>query len=110
MRGLMRSHQGWRTSAKAVIGRLDGAAPNHLSRNWRPLNARQQQYFRDFVIDNYVHPPDYWTTTQGQFDLHGLAAERLSSDRRHYVPWLDSVRRIAGLAVLEIGCGTGSST
>ena len=35
---------------------------------------------------------------------------RLEQDRCNIVPWLDSVRPLAGSRVLEVGCGTGAST
>jgi S-adenosylmethionine-dependent methyltransferase len=35
---------------------------------------------------------------------------RLAEDRARTVPWLDAMRSLRGAAVLEIGCGTGSST
>lgn len=36
--------------------------------------------------------------------------DRLENFRNKLIPWLDSIRRIKGLRVLEIGCGPGSST
>jgi predicted O-methyltransferase YrrM len=35
---------------------------------------------------------------------------RLADDRRHVVPWIDAVLPLDGARILEIGCGTGSST
>ena len=34
---------------------------------------------------------------------------RLIYDRHEYVPWLNELRRLDGVRVFEIGCGTGSS-
>ncbi len=47
------------------------------------------------------------------FYRHDLAAHlylRLDSDRRFVVPWLNAARPLRGMHILEIGCGTGSST
>jgi 2-polyprenyl-3-methyl-5-hydroxy-6-metoxy-1,4-benzoquinol methylase len=35
---------------------------------------------------------------------------RLESDRRIVIPWLNATRPLDGLRVLDVGCGTGSST
>lgn len=43
-------------------------------------------------------------------DLQAHLIGRLESDRREIVPWLESVAPLANLRILEIGCGTGSST
>jgi S-adenosylmethionine-dependent methyltransferase len=34
----------------------------------------------------------------------------LDADRRYRIPWLDRARPLSGCKVLEVGCGTGSST
>lgn len=43
-------------------------------------------------------------------DLLDHTSKRLSSDRRFIVPWLDHARPLKNQTILEIGCGTGSST
>ena len=43
-------------------------------------------------------------------DLRAHVRERLESDRRLVVPWLDDAKPLHGQQILEIGCGTGSST
>ncbi|HWB11115.1 MAG TPA: class I SAM-dependent methyltransferase [Pirellulales bacterium] len=43
-------------------------------------------------------------------DLMNHLYRRLDEDRRSVIPWLDAARPLAGASVLEIGCGTGSST
>lgn len=43
-------------------------------------------------------------------DLRAHLHERLDTDRRTVVPWLDRARRLRNMRILEIGCGTGSST
>ena len=36
--------------------------------------------------------------------------QRLENDRREIIPWLDSCKFLNGQKILEIGCGTGSSS
>lgn len=55
-------------------------------------------------------PAGYLETDWGKNDLANHLRKRLEMDRTIIVPWLDGVRRLDGLEVLEIGCGTGSST
>lgn len=43
-------------------------------------------------------------------DLHDHLRGRLDSDRRMIVPWLDHAKPLPDTLILEIGCGTGSST
>ena len=43
-------------------------------------------------------------------DLNAHLYTRLESDRRFVIPWLNSARPLNGMRVLEIGCGTGSSS
>ena len=43
-------------------------------------------------------------------DVREHLVRRLESDRRSIVPWLDAAGPLRGARVLEIGCGTGSST
>jgi len=43
-------------------------------------------------------------------DVREHLVRRLESDRRSIIPWLDAARPLRGARVLEIGCGTGSST
>jgi S-adenosylmethionine-dependent methyltransferase len=49
-------------------------------------------------------------TSQDREDFETHRVRRLEMDRQVFVPWLDAVRRLEGARVLEIGCGTGSST
>jgi 2-polyprenyl-3-methyl-5-hydroxy-6-metoxy-1,4-benzoquinol methylase len=46
----------------------------------------------------------------GAWDLENYVFRRLEWDRAQCVPWLSSAFRLPGARVLEIGCGTGSST
>ena len=43
-------------------------------------------------------------------DLRDNVSQRLESDREKVVPWTDAAMPLQGKRILEIGCGTGSST
>ena len=52
----------------------------------------------------------FFASEAGQADLHNHLSARLEGFRRKVVPWLNEVRPLKGSRILEIGCGTGSST
>ncbi|MGH9643175.1 MAG: class I SAM-dependent methyltransferase [Terriglobales bacterium] len=45
-----------------------------------------------------------------QADLENESIGRCEYDRRIVIPWLNDVRPLDGLKILEVGCGTGAST
>ncbi len=52
----------------------------------------------------------YLATAEGKADFADHAAGRLLQFRTWIVPWLDSLFKLDGAKILEIGCGTGAST
>ena len=58
----------------------------------------------------FSNPPGYTASPQGQADLHQHLTGRISQDRVEFVPWLKSILPLKGAKILEVGCGTGSST
>jgi SAM-dependent methyltransferase len=68
--------------------------------------------------DRIIAPPDMracWTTPawnafSGDDALQTTMESRLQRDRNEIVPWLQKTRALAGSHILEVGCGTGSST
>ena len=65
--------------------------------------ALRSHYFSGF-------PPGYLDTEAGRKDWQDHLRLRLQGTREIIIPWLASVRPLAGARILEIGCGTGSST
>lgn len=59
--------------------------------------------------DGWFHPA-YLSTAQGQNDLWDHLYRRLDNFRKTVIPWLMNARSLHRSRVLEIGCGTGSST
>jgi S-adenosylmethionine-dependent methyltransferase len=87
----------------------------HLSRRLRvrqrPLSpsgkerlvaALAKYYFRD--------SPDFLKTQAGKKDLDDHVIGRTYADRRTIVPWLETLFCLDGAKIIEIGCGTCSST
>ena len=97
-------------STKAIDQRL-------LSRQLQ-LSAAQQAELsealkKDFFGAQFATPAEveaYLATENGAFDLNDHLTLRLERDRATVIPWLDSVRPLAGLRVLEVGAGDGAST
>ena len=59
-------------------------------------------YFRE--------PPGYLQTPEGDADLQHHLTGRINQDRVEFVPWMESLSPLKGARILEVGCGTGSST
>jgi 2-polyprenyl-3-methyl-5-hydroxy-6-metoxy-1,4-benzoquinol methylase len=52
----------------------------------------------------------YLATEVGRADCRDHLVERLDRNRSTVIPWLDSIRSLDGLRILEVGAGDGSST
>jgi S-adenosylmethionine-dependent methyltransferase len=93
-----------------------------LKKNYRDMAPEAEANFRQFIIETMfsktVRMPDgavltreqYLETPQGQKSLADNLHARLDHDRSTIVPWLNETRPLVGLRILEIGCGTGSSS
>lgn len=67
-------------------------------------NAIREHYHTGWRSESQYSEQDY------ENDLNAHLIGRLSRDRSRVIPWLDAACQLAGKRVLEIGCGTGSST
>jgi S-adenosylmethionine-dependent methyltransferase len=95
-------------SARRIIWRADRGTTAELRRRFTPLNPVSVEGFRQYLRENWS-TEDYWDSEVGRHDMDEHTVGRLIYDRHEYVPWLDSLRRLDGARVFEIGCGTGSS-
>jgi S-adenosylmethionine-dependent methyltransferase len=66
-------------------------------------NALLATFFKDWS-------PDLLASTSGQAALNDHVRNRYEVSRAHVVPWVSKHLPLEGRRVLEIGCGTGSST
>lgn len=88
---------------------FDMKVPAHLSENFRFIPELLAKY-REIIEKNEPTAGHYRKKELYYKNSFNFGNERLEYFRHVLVPWLDSVRRLKGLRMLEIGCGTGSST
>ena len=88
-----------------IIKRLfvDIHIPSHLSRNFRSVSDFESK-FKEKRVEKGVSVELVDEMFFSLFD------ERLDGHRKQIIPWLDSVKPLKGLRILEIGCGSGAST
>ncbi len=99
----------FRQAAKKVLH----PTPRHLTTRHRTINAVALKELEQSIKDNYLigwRGKDKYTPDGYERDLQAHLHKRLEADRRTVVPWLESATKLAGKRILEIGCGTGSST
>ena len=86
--------------------------PSHIRARFLEIDdAAKARIERALRRDFYSPGSDaYLADAEGSRHLAGHVMGRLEQDRSRVIPWLDSARSLAGARVLEIGCGTGSST
>jgi S-adenosylmethionine-dependent methyltransferase len=87
----------------------------HLSRRLRvrqrPLSPSGRERLVAALAKYYFRePPGYINTQAGKKDLDDHVIARTHEDRRTVVPWLDTLFRLDGAKIIEIGCGTCCST
>jgi S-adenosylmethionine-dependent methyltransferase len=100
---------GLRNSARKMLWPI----PAHLrKRHIRPMEATmqavesacRQHYYQGWRGE------EHYSREAFQKDLRDNVRQRLESDREKVIPWIDAAMPLEGKRVLEIGCGTGSST
>ena len=84
---------------------------SRLISNYRVISPDDKIELRDLLATQYFRdPPNYLDTSAGQQDLSNHMSGRLDEDRKTVVPWLNSLFTLNGSKIIEIGCGTGSSS
>ncbi|HEY6454231.1 MAG TPA: hypothetical protein VIY90_03010, partial [Steroidobacteraceae bacterium] len=87
--------------------------PAELRKRFAGLSDEKTNVLRASIQANYHkgwRAKENYSETWYKADLDAHLWGRLQNDRRIIVPWLNAQRRLHGLRILEIGCGTGSST
>jgi 2-polyprenyl-3-methyl-5-hydroxy-6-metoxy-1,4-benzoquinol methylase len=87
--------------------------PSALRSRHTPIDAAGVQRVRESIQTHYHQgwrAKETYSETVYEHDLNAHLYARLEGDRRFVIPWLNSARPLKGMRVLEIGCGTGSSS
>ena len=86
---------------------------NKYKKNFIKLNFNDLNNLERFLQDHYHQgwrSKENYTKETFENDLNAHLINRLNSDRIKYIPWLGKNIQLNGCKILEIGCGTGSST
>ena len=88
-----------------IIKRLfvDIHIPTHISKNFKFVSDFEFK-FKEKRIENKIGLESI------DKDFFDSLDDRLAGHRKQIIPWLDSVKSLKGLRILEVGCGNGSST
>lgn len=91
-----------------------------ISKNFRKLDTTQiealtrslkSKFFRRRIWGGAtVASDEYLSSNEGNKDLSDHLEGRLNEFRQTVIPWLSDAKPLSGTNILEIGCGTGSST
>ena len=87
--------------------------PVHLAKHQRHISQNGLRMIEASIKENYHvgwRSEHHYSKEMYHHDLQAHLHERLENDRRTIVPWLDHARPLRHMRILEIGCGTGSST
>lgn len=87
--------------------------PSELKKNHLHPSKELMKELEHSIRTNYHvgwRSEDKFTPEAYKTDLQDHIINRLESDRRRIIPWLNSAGSLKGKKVLEIGCGTGSSS
>jgi 2-polyprenyl-3-methyl-5-hydroxy-6-metoxy-1,4-benzoquinol methylase len=86
--------------------------PSHISNRFIQLHEQQYNLIKLSLEKHYFAglSKEYLDSEIGKNDMQAHLQNRLYGFRNSVIPWLDSVRPLSGAQILEIGCGTGSST
>ena len=86
--------------------------PVHLSKNFAALDDAAVGEIRASIETNCFadHPAGCLQTDFGRGEMEKLLHTRMEEARCFIVPWLDAAKPLDGTKILEIGCGTGTST
>ncbi len=90
--------------------------PKAIAKRFRSIDQKSMSLIEASLKDSYFTQRDAWfdsaylSSDEGLNDLQDHLYRRLHAFRCTVIPWLSNARPLSGSRILEIGCGTGSST
>ncbi len=91
--------------------------PKSISERFRHIDQKSMSLIKASLEQNYFtqryasfYDTAYLSSEKGQNDLQDHLYRRLDAFRNTVIPWLSNTKLLTGSRILEIGCGTGSST
>jgi S-adenosylmethionine-dependent methyltransferase len=98
---------------RRIAKRLLLGVPPHISRNFLQIDDAGLRSIEASIREHYHtewRGESHYSKISYEHDLNAHLYKRLDSDRREIIPWIDSARTLKDRRILEVGCGTGSST
>src|SRR5262245_12969850 len=93
-----------------VKEKLYKTPPENLRKNFRSLTDEKSKEFESVLIGTYYKTFDSGQLEEMKGGIKDQLTERLKKFREQVVPWLNNSKLLNGASILEVGCGTGSST
>lgn len=117
MKGKVKMDAAWKKyihhCIKPIASRLIFPIPQYLSKNQIQIGNEGLEFIKKSIKENYHkgwRNESNYSKIDYQNDLDAHLYLRLDNDRRLVIPWLDSAKTLKNSRILEVGCGTGSST
>ncbi len=104
---------------QAIYNALAPKAPPAVAERFSQISPRDYDELEDYLTQHYFTRTisndltvvnEYLSGNDGKMDMYNHLHARLDGFRQTIVPWLNDAMSLDGANILEIGCGTGSST
>lgn len=88
------------------------SVPKSIKKNFTEISNDKALEFKECLRYNLYRNAQtgFLESEEGKRDMENQFCKRLNYDRHSVIPWLNNAKPIKNARILEIGCGTGSST